>query len=58
MDTCLQGFPVVTLANFEEILDLIGSMATEGSYFLGELPAWLAETEIGKKVSAFCSNLN
>lgn len=48
----------MTLANFEEILDLVGSMATEGSYFLGELPAWLAETEIGKKVSGCCSNLN
>ncbi|XP_031400903.1 uncharacterized protein LOC116210909 isoform X2 [Punica granatum] len=45
----IQGFPVMTLANFEEILYLVGSMAMEGSYFLGELPAWLVETEIGKK---------
>lgn len=41
----------MTLANFEEVLHLADRMAVEGSYFLGELPAWLPETEIGQKVS-------
>ncbi|KAK4741601.1 hypothetical protein SAY87_025189 [Trapa incisa] len=55
----IQGFPVMTMANFEEILDLVGHMAMEGSYFLGELPAWLAETEIGKKteLSSWMDNI-
>ncbi|KAL9332269.1 hypothetical protein ACSQ67_001879 [Phaseolus vulgaris] len=41
----LQGFPMMTLANFEEVLSMIGSLAMKGSLFLGELPAFLAETD-------------
>ncbi|ESW35110.1 hypothetical protein PHAVU_001G207600 [Phaseolus vulgaris] len=41
----LQGFPMMTLANFEEVLSMIGSLAMKGSLFLGELPACLAETD-------------
>lgn len=41
----------MTLANFKEILSIVSSLAMNGCLFLGELPAWLAETEIGVKVS-------
>ncbi|XP_039048287.1 LOW QUALITY PROTEIN: putative S-adenosyl-L-methionine-dependent methyltransferase MAP_3777 [Hibiscus syriacus] len=48
----IQGLPVMTLARFEEILSTVNGMAMkEGSVFLGELPAWLAETEFGSKSS-------
>jgi hypothetical protein len=46
----LQGLPVMTLANFKEMLLVASSLAMSGCLFLGELPAWLAETEIGIKV--------
>ncbi|KAK7396899.1 hypothetical protein VNO78_18061 [Psophocarpus tetragonolobus] len=42
----LQGFPVMTLANFEEVLSMISSLAMKGSLFVGELPVCLAETDI------------
>ncbi|KAG5086890.1 hypothetical protein JHK82_054287 [Glycine max] len=42
----LQGFPVMTLANFEEVLSMISSLAMKGSLFVGELPACVAETDI------------
>ncbi|KAJ4727696.1 S-adenosyl-L-methionine-dependent methyltransferases superfamily protein [Melia azedarach] len=45
----IQGLPVMTLASFEEILFIVSSLAMNGSLFLGELPAWLTETEIGSK---------
>ena len=41
----------MTLASFEEILFIVSGMAMNGCLFLGELPAWLAETEFGTKVS-------
>ncbi|CAJ1877487.1 unnamed protein product [Sphenostylis stenocarpa] len=41
----LQGFPMMTLANFQEVLSMISSLAMKGSLFVGELPACLAETE-------------
>ncbi|KAA8543088.1 hypothetical protein F0562_021417 [Nyssa sinensis] len=44
-----QGLPVMTLASFEEILFIISSLAMKGCLFLGELPTWLAETEVGIK---------
>ncbi|XP_039035719.1 putative S-adenosyl-L-methionine-dependent methyltransferase Mflv_0168 [Hibiscus syriacus] len=47
----IQGLPVMTLARFEEILSTVSGMAMKGSVFLGELPAWLAETEFGSKSS-------
>lgn len=43
----------MTLAFFEEILFIVSGMAMNGCLFLGELPAWLAETEFGIKVSLF-----
>ncbi len=46
---------MVTLANFEEILFIVSNLAMNGCVFLGELPAWLAETEIGIKVSMLYS---
>ncbi|KAK3194120.1 hypothetical protein Dsin_025430 [Dipteronia sinensis] len=45
----IQGLPVMTLASFEEILFIISSLAMNGCLFVGELPAWLTETEIGNK---------
>ncbi|GKV22149.1 hypothetical protein SLEP1_g32040 [Rubroshorea leprosula] len=45
----IQGLPLITLASFEEILFAISGLAMNGSFFLGELPAWLAETEVGIK---------
>ncbi|GAV66958.1 LCM domain-containing protein [Cephalotus follicularis] len=45
----MQGLPVMTLASFEEILFIISNLAMNGCFFFGELPAWLAETEIGIK---------
>ncbi|XP_021280859.1 uncharacterized protein LOC110414120 isoform X2 [Herrania umbratica] len=47
----IQGLPVMTLASFEEILFLVSGMAMNGCLFLGELPAWLAETEFGTRSS-------
>ncbi|KAJ7972973.1 S-adenosyl-L-methionine-dependent methyltransferases superfamily protein [Quillaja saponaria] len=47
----IQGLAVMTLASFEEILSAISSLAMNGCFFIGELPAWLAETEIGVKSS-------
>lgn len=40
----------MTLASFEEILFVVSGLAMNGCIFLGELPAWLTETDIGIKV--------
>ncbi|KAE9618791.1 putative methyltransferase Ppm1/Ppm2/Tcmp, S-adenosyl-L-methionine-dependent methyltransferase [Lupinus albus] len=42
----LQGFPMMTLAKFEDVLSMISSLAMKGSFFVGELPSWLSEAEI------------
>ena len=42
----------MNLRNFEEILLLVSSLAMNGCFFLGELPAWLAETDIANKVGS------
>lgn len=47
----LQGLPIKTLVDFEDVLFIVSSLAMKGSYFLGELPSWLAETEIKSRVS-------
>lgn len=41
---------MMTLANFEDILLLASSLAMSGCHFLGEMPAWLTQTEFGTKV--------
>ncbi|XP_058083658.1 O-methyltransferase 1, chloroplastic isoform X1 [Magnolia sinica] len=46
----LQGLPVMTLASFKEIISVVSSLAMKGSIFLGEMPSWLAKTEVGIKV--------
>ncbi|XP_059659565.1 O-methyltransferase 1, chloroplastic isoform X1 [Cornus florida] len=46
-----QGLPVMTLANFEEILFIVSSLAMKGCLLLGEFPAWLTETKVGVKCS-------
>lgn len=42
---------MMTLASFKEILYLVSGLATKGCLFMGELPVWLAETEVGIKVT-------
>ncbi|PON55308.1 Leucine carboxyl methyltransferase [Trema orientale] len=41
----IQGLPVMTLSSFEKILVVVSGLAANGCFFLGELPAWLAETD-------------
>ncbi|KAM1475398.1 hypothetical protein ACFX2I_031302 [Malus domestica] len=48
----MQGLPLMTLASFEDILLTVSGSAMNGCFFMGELPAWLAETEVGTKTSA------
>ncbi|KAF9603617.1 hypothetical protein IFM89_037116 [Coptis chinensis] len=45
----LQGLPFMTLACFMDILLTVNNLAAEGCYFIGELPAWLTETEVVSK---------
>ncbi|RYR71676.1 hypothetical protein Ahy_A02g005900 isoform A [Arachis hypogaea] len=52
----MQGFPMMTLANFEEVLSMLSSLAMEGSFFLGELPTFLSDAETEIKRSAFFIN--
>lgn len=47
----MQGLPIKTLVDFEDVLFIVSSLAMKGSYFLGELPSWLAETEIKSRSS-------
>ncbi|XP_057994979.1 O-methyltransferase 1, chloroplastic isoform X2 [Hevea brasiliensis] len=47
----IQGLSIMTLASLEEILFIVSSLAMNGCLLLGELPALLAETEIGRKSS-------
>ncbi|XP_057535926.1 O-methyltransferase 1, chloroplastic [Amaranthus tricolor] len=47
----LQGLPLTTLANFEDVLCAVGSLAMKGSLVIGELPAWLAGTDFEQKIS-------
>ncbi|WVZ07540.1 hypothetical protein V8G54_020886 [Vigna mungo] len=49
----LPGFPMITLANFEEVLSMISSLAMKGSLFLGDLPACLAETDTKIKMESW-----
>ncbi|KAK1420474.1 hypothetical protein QVD17_22100 [Tagetes erecta] len=44
-----QGFPVTNLAHFKDILFMVSSLAMKGCLFLGELPVWLTETQMGIK---------
>lgn len=41
----------MTLRSFEEILLVVSCLAMNGSFFVGELPSWLQNTDIGIKVS-------
>lgn len=42
-----QGLPVVNLESFKDILSIVSNLAMKGCLFLGELPAWLAEIDVG-----------
>ncbi|KAI3460797.1 hypothetical protein Pfo_017460 [Paulownia fortunei] len=44
-----QGLPIMTLANFRDILGVVSNLAMKGCFFFGELPSWLVETETGIK---------
>lgn len=46
-----QGLSVMTLADFDELVSIVSSLAMKGCLFLGELPVWLAESEVGSKSS-------
>lgn len=41
----------MTLADFDKLVSIVSSLAMKGCLFLGELPVWLAESEVGSKVS-------
>ncbi|GMH20443.1 hypothetical protein Nepgr_022284 [Nepenthes gracilis] len=41
----LQGFPLLTLTSFEDVLFTVSSLAMKGCLLSGELPSWLAEAE-------------
>ncbi|XP_042047746.1 O-methyltransferase 1, chloroplastic-like isoform X1 [Salvia splendens] len=45
----LQGLPVVTLSNFQDILSIVSALAMKGSFIIGELPSWLVKTETDTK---------
>ncbi|MED6121397.1 hypothetical protein PIB30_029773 [Stylosanthes scabra] len=55
----MQGFPMMTLANFEEVLSILSSLAMEGSFFVGELPTFLSheETEIKNNTKQWMDKL-
>ncbi|KAH7518580.1 hypothetical protein FEM48_Zijuj09G0186500 [Ziziphus jujuba var. spinosa] len=42
----IQGLPLMTLRSFEEILLVVSCLAMNGSFFVGELPSWLQNTDI------------
>ncbi|KAL3336452.1 hypothetical protein AABB24_032281 [Solanum stoloniferum] len=45
-----QGLPVVNLESFKDILSTVSNLAMKGCLFLGELPVWLAEMDVGDHV--------
>lgn len=45
----LQGLPLTTLVDFEDILSTVSSLAIKSSLFIGELPGWLLGTELDNK---------
>ncbi|KAK6788443.1 hypothetical protein RDI58_016968 [Solanum bulbocastanum] len=45
-----QGLPVVNLESFKDILSTVSNLAMKGCLFLGELPVWLAEMDVGDRV--------
>ncbi|PIN08757.1 hypothetical protein CDL12_18654 [Handroanthus impetiginosus] len=45
----VQGLPIMTLANFKDILGVVSSSAMKGCFFFGELASCLVETEFGVK---------
>ncbi|KAH6755497.1 hypothetical protein C2S52_023260 [Perilla frutescens var. hirtella] len=53
----LQGLPMATLANFEEILGIVSALAMKGSFIVGELPSWLVETETKSATSKWMDKL-
>ncbi|PKU86755.1 uncharacterized protein LOC110104429 isoform X2 [Dendrobium catenatum] len=47
----LQGLPLATLAEFEDILSTVSSLAMKGCLFIGELPGCLLGTELDNKLA-------
>jgi len=54
-DICLvvQGLPLMTLATLEDVLFTISSLAMKGCFLIGEIPTWLAKTQLEPKVMGF-----
>lgn len=52
----MQGLPLMTLASLVDILAIVSNLAMKGCFFIGELPAWLAETEVIIKVSCILAS--
>ncbi|XP_073157101.1 O-methyltransferase 1, chloroplastic-like [Henckelia pumila] len=46
-----QGFPILNLADFKDILEDVSNLATKGSLLFGEMPIWLGGTENGTTVN-------
>ncbi|XP_075490182.1 O-methyltransferase 1, chloroplastic isoform X2 [Primulina tabacum] len=42
-----QGFPILSLANFKDILNVVSNLATKGCLLFGEMPVWLGDIENG-----------
>lgn len=49
----MKGLPVVTLANFNDVLGIVSALAMKGSFIFGELPSSLVEAENVKKARKF-----
>ncbi|XP_022133153.1 uncharacterized protein LOC111005824 [Momordica charantia] len=47
----MQGLPIKTLVEFGDVLSIVSNMAMKGSFFLGEFPSWLTDTNITSKSS-------
>lgn len=43
----------MNLASFKDILSVVSNLAMKGCLFLGEIPVWLAETEVADLVSLY-----
>ncbi|KAI4369596.1 hypothetical protein MLD38_018021 [Melastoma candidum] len=53
----IQGLPLRNLAMFKEVLAMVSGMITNGCFLMGELPSWLAETDLAPDVHDWTSKL-
>lgn len=45
----------MNLESFKDILSTVSNLAMKGCLFLGELPVWLAEMDVGDQVGDLVS---